>query len=89
MRQKGHRHGRAVSPCAGCKLLRRKCVKDCVFAPYFPAKEPYKFAIVHKIFGASNVNKMLQVKIHFSLCFLFQPLFVIFDVIYDRKYRWT
>ncbi|WZZ18845.1 hypothetical protein YC2023_111934 [Brassica napus] len=61
MRQKGHRHGGAVSPCAGCKLLRRKCVKDCVFAPYFPAKEPYKFAIVHKIFGASNVNKMLQV----------------------------
>ncbi|CAL9215237.1 unnamed protein product [Arabidopsis halleri] len=60
MRQKGHRHGRTVSPCAGCKLLRRKCVKDCVFAPYFPAKEPYKFAIVHKIFGASNVNKMLQ-----------------------------
>ncbi|CAH8252531.1 unnamed protein product [Arabidopsis lyrata] len=60
MRQKAHRHGRTVSPCAGCKLLRRKCVKDCVFAPYFPAKEPYKFAIVHKIFGASNVNKMLQ-----------------------------
>ncbi|KAJ0257163.1 LOB domain-containing protein 3 [Hirschfeldia incana] len=60
MRQKGHSHG-AVSPCAACKLLRRKCVKDCVFAPYFPAKEPYKFAIVHKIFGASNVNKMLQV----------------------------
>ncbi|VVA91549.1 unnamed protein product [Arabis nemorensis] len=61
MRQKGHRRGGAVSPCAACKLLRRKCVKDCVFAPYFPAKEPYKFAIVHKIFGASNVNKMLQV----------------------------
>ncbi|XP_010497950.1 PREDICTED: LOB domain-containing protein 3-like isoform X2 [Camelina sativa] len=60
MRQKGHRHGRPASPCAGCKLLRRKCVKDCVFAPYFPSKEPYKFAIVHKIFGASNVNKMLQ-----------------------------
>ncbi|CAF2083538.1 hypothetical protein BRARA_F01152 [Brassica rapa] len=60
MRRKGHSHG-AVSPCAACKLLRRKCVEDCVFAPYFPAKEPYKFAIVHKIFGASNVNKMLQV----------------------------
>uniref|UniRef100_A0A1J3EKW2 LOB domain-containing protein 3 n=1 Tax=Noccaea caerulescens TaxID=107243 RepID=A0A1J3EKW2_NOCCA len=60
MRQKGHRKG-AVSPCAACKLLRRKCVKDCIFAPYFPAKESYKFAIVHKIFGASNVNKMLQV----------------------------
>ncbi|CAN8293060.1 unnamed protein product [Cochlearia groenlandica] len=61
MRRIGHRHGVAVSPCAACKLLRRKCVQECVFAPYFPAKEPYKFATVHKIFGASNVNKMLQV----------------------------
>lgn len=66
MRRNGHSHG-AVSPCAACKLLRRKCVEDCVFAPYFPAKEPYKFAIVHKIFGASNVSKMLQVKIHLSI----------------------
>lgn len=48
------------SPCAACKLLRRRCSQDCVFAPYFPADEPQKFANVHKVFGASNVNKMLQ-----------------------------
>ncbi|XP_021903937.1 LOB domain-containing protein 12-like [Carica papaya] len=48
------------SPCASCKLLRRRCVKDCIFAPYFPADDPHKFAIVHKVFGASNVSKMLQ-----------------------------
>ncbi|XP_057724573.1 LOB domain-containing protein 12-like [Arachis stenosperma] len=48
------------SPCASCKLLRRRCTKDCAFAPYFPADEPHKFAIVHKVFGASNVSKMLQ-----------------------------
>ncbi|KAI4297023.1 hypothetical protein L6164_036935 [Bauhinia variegata] len=48
------------SPCAACKLLRRRCAQDCVFAPYFPADEPQKFANVHKVFGASNVNKMLQ-----------------------------
>lgn len=48
------------SPCAACKLLRRRCAKDCVFAPYFPADEPLKFACVHKVFGASNVSKMLQ-----------------------------
>ncbi|KAJ7569528.1 hypothetical protein O6H91_01G082500 [Diphasiastrum complanatum] len=52
--------GSGISPCAACKLLRRKCAKDCVFAPYFPADQPHKFACVHKIFGASNVNKMLQ-----------------------------
>ncbi|KAJ3674465.1 hypothetical protein LUZ60_005081 [Juncus effusus] len=48
------------SPCAGCKLLRRRCAQDCVFAPYFPATEPLKFASVHKVFGASNVSKLLQ-----------------------------
>ncbi|KAI3799930.1 hypothetical protein L1987_35236 [Smallanthus sonchifolius] len=48
------------SPCASCKLLRRRCAKDCIFAPYFPSNEPHKFAIVHKVFGASNVSKMLQ-----------------------------
>ncbi|KAI3793246.1 hypothetical protein L1987_35862 [Smallanthus sonchifolius] len=48
------------SPCASCKLLRRRCSKDCIFAPYFPSNEPHNFAIVHKVFGASNVSKMLQ-----------------------------
>ncbi|CAN4100505.1 unnamed protein product [Withania somnifera] len=42
------------SPCAACKFLRRKCLSDCIFAPYFPPEEPHKFANVHKIFGASN-----------------------------------
>ena len=47
-------------PCAACKLLRRKCrVGECVFAPYFPPEEPHKFASVHKVFGASNVSKLL------------------------------
>ncbi|CAN1199178.1 LOB domain-containing protein 12 [Linum perenne] len=52
--------GSGTSPCASCKLLRRRCTKDCIFAPYFPSDDPHKFAIVHKVFGASNVSKMLQ-----------------------------
>ncbi|KAI9195275.1 hypothetical protein LWI28_013444 [Acer negundo] len=48
------------SPCASCRLLRRRCAKDCIFAPYFPSDDPHKFAMVHKVFGASNVSKMLQ-----------------------------
>ncbi|KAK4273730.1 hypothetical protein QN277_017069 [Acacia crassicarpa] len=48
------------SPCASCKLLRRRCARDCIFAPYFPSDDPQKFAIVHKVFGSSNVSKMLQ-----------------------------
>ncbi|KAL5557090.1 hypothetical protein UlMin_039326 [Ulmus minor] len=46
-------------PCAACKIQRRKCAPDCVFAPYFPPDEPQKFLNVHKVFGASNVSKIL------------------------------
>lgn len=49
-----------ASPCAACKFLRRKCTNGCVFAPYFPPDQPTKFANVHKIFGASNVAKLLN-----------------------------
>ncbi|XP_023743273.1 LOB domain-containing protein 36 [Lactuca sativa] len=48
------------SPCAACKFLRRKCTQECVFAPYFPPDQPVKFANVHKVFGASNVAKILN-----------------------------
>ncbi|KAK8663912.1 hypothetical protein V6N13_083717 [Hibiscus sabdariffa] len=48
------------SPCAACKFLRRKCTQECVFAPYFPPDNPRKFANVHKVFGASNVAKLLN-----------------------------
>ncbi|KAH7431687.1 hypothetical protein KP509_08G061300 [Ceratopteris richardii] len=52
--------GGGASPCAACKLLRRRCVESCIFAPHFPADDPLKFASVHRVFGASNVSKMLQ-----------------------------
>ncbi|PKA67133.1 LOB domain-containing protein 15 [Apostasia shenzhenica] len=48
-----------VTPCAACKLLRRRCAQECPFSPYFSPHEPQKFASVHKVFGASNVSKML------------------------------
>ncbi|XP_021684525.2 LOB domain-containing protein 13 isoform X2 [Hevea brasiliensis] len=49
-----------VTPCAACKLLRRRCAEECPFSPYFSPHEPQKFAAVHKVFGASNVSKMLM-----------------------------
>ncbi|XP_008810564.2 LOB domain-containing protein 15-like [Phoenix dactylifera] len=49
-----------ITPCAACKLLRRRCAQECPFSPYFPPHEPQKFASVHKVFGASNVSKMLM-----------------------------
>jgi hypothetical protein len=50
-----------LSPCAACKILRRRCVDRCVLAPYFPPTEPHKFATAHRVFGASNIIKLLQV----------------------------
>lgn len=50
----------ASTPCAACKLLRRKCTQECVFAPYFPPTHPQKFIYVHRVFGASNVTKILN-----------------------------
>ncbi|MFS7910862.1 putative transcription factor AS2-LOB family [Helianthus anomalus] len=47
-------------PCAACKFLKRKCIQGCVFAPYFPPEDPQKFMNVHKIFGASNVTKLIN-----------------------------
>ncbi|KAK4399682.1 UNVERIFIED_CONTAM: LOB domain-containing protein 1 [Sesamum radiatum] len=49
-----------LSPCAACKILRRRCVEKCVLAPYFPPTEPLKFTIAHRVFGASNIIKLLQ-----------------------------
>ncbi|KAG4134266.1 hypothetical protein ERO13_D08G146000v2 [Gossypium hirsutum] len=47
-------------PCAACRMLRRRCDSNCILAPYFPGDEPDKFAGVHKVFGASNVIKLIQ-----------------------------
>ncbi|XP_062082006.1 LOB domain-containing protein 1-like [Humulus lupulus] len=49
-----------LSPCAACKILRRRCADKCVLAPYFPPTEPAKFTIAHRVFGASNIIKFLQ-----------------------------
>ncbi|KAK9168961.1 hypothetical protein Syun_001101 [Stephania yunnanensis] len=49
-----------VTPCAACKILRRRCAEKCVLAPYFPPSEPLKFTTAHRVFGASNIVKFLQ-----------------------------
>ncbi|KAG6502586.1 hypothetical protein ZIOFF_034871 [Zingiber officinale] len=61
--------GRALGgggPCGACKFLRRKCVSGCIFAPYFDSEQgAAHFAAVHKVFGASNVSKLLlHVPVH-------------------------
>lgn len=52
---------RGGGPCGACKFLRRKCVKGCIFAPYFDSDQgTVHFAAVHKVFGASNASKLLM-----------------------------
>ncbi|KAL6131636.1 hypothetical protein ACLB2K_070010 [Fragaria x ananassa] len=57
---KGTHAPRSSSSCAACKLLKRRCGPTCIFAPHFRSDEPLKFAKVHKVFGASNVSKILS-----------------------------
>nr|XP_043617972.1 LOB domain-containing protein 33-like [Erigeron canadensis]XP_043617973.1 LOB domain-containing protein 33-like [Erigeron canadensis] len=47
--------------CGACKFLRRKCTSECAFTPYFSYSQGADhFAAVHKVFGASNVSKLLM-----------------------------
>ncbi|KAK7289680.1 hypothetical protein RIF29_03510 [Crotalaria pallida] len=51
----------AESPCGACKFMKRKCVAGCIFAPHFGVDQgASKFAVVHKVFGASNFSKLLS-----------------------------
>lgn len=46
---------------AGCRMQHPRCSYGCMLAPYCPANETEELAVVHKVFGTSNVIKMLQV----------------------------
>lgn len=48
------------SACAACKYQRRKCGKDCPLAPFFPAEEFKTFQYAHRLFGVSNIMKILK-----------------------------
>ncbi|KAI3741238.1 hypothetical protein L1987_58909 [Smallanthus sonchifolius] len=61
-----HTSGSGGGPCGACKFLRRKCLAGCIFAPYFDSEQgAVHFVAVHKVFGASNVSKLLlNVPVH-------------------------
>lgn len=52
--------GGTTQACAACKFQRRKCTPECLLAPYFPADQPKIFLNVHKLFGVSNIVKILK-----------------------------
>lgn len=49
-----------VPACASCKHQRKKCTDKCTLAPFFPIEKNREFQAVHKIFGVSNVAKILK-----------------------------
>ncbi|XP_077225504.1 LOB domain-containing protein 27-like [Tasmannia lanceolata] len=52
--------GGTSQACAACKYQGRKCAVDCPLAPYFPPDQPKQFQNVHRLFGVSNILKILK-----------------------------
>ncbi|KAE8669730.1 LOB domain-containing protein 22 [Hibiscus syriacus] len=46
--------------CAACRYQRRKCAPDCILAPYFPHDRQRQFQNAHKLFGVSNITKIIR-----------------------------
>ncbi|CAI9754908.1 unnamed protein product [Fraxinus pennsylvanica] len=49
-----------TSACASCKHQRKKCTEKCILAPFFPINKTREFQGVHKVFGVSNVTKIVM-----------------------------
>ncbi|KAG1347550.1 LOB domain-containing protein 22-like [Cocos nucifera] len=52
--------GGTSQACAACKYQRRRCSADCLLAPYFPPDQPKQFQNAHRLFGVSNIVKILN-----------------------------
>ncbi|KAG4385556.1 hypothetical protein AAZX31_12G114200 [Glycine max] len=46
--------------CAACKHQRKKCSENCILEPYFPSNRSREFYAVHKVFGVSNITKLVK-----------------------------
>ncbi|XP_073148770.1 LOB domain-containing protein 15 [Henckelia pumila] len=49
-----------TSACSSCKHQRKKCTDKCILAPFFPVTKTVEFQAVHKVFGVSNVTKIVR-----------------------------
>ncbi|XP_057793285.1 LOB domain-containing protein 22-like [Salvia miltiorrhiza] len=50
----------SAQACAACKYQRRKCAADCILAPYFPHDRQRQFLNAHRLFGVSNIIKIVR-----------------------------
>ncbi|XP_076929737.1 uncharacterized protein LOC143594278 [Bidens hawaiensis] len=53
-------NGGGLPACASCRHQRKKCTQKCILAPFFPAEKTQEFQAVHRVFGVSNVTKMVK-----------------------------
>ncbi|GFQ02272.1 LOB domain-containing protein 22 [Phtheirospermum japonicum] len=53
-------HSSTAQACAACKYRRRKCTSDCILAPYFPYDRQPHFLNAHRLFGVSNIVKIIS-----------------------------
>ncbi|XP_058106329.1 LOB domain-containing protein 22 [Magnolia sinica] len=60
MSNRGGVNGSGTQACAACKYQRRKCAPDCILAPYFPPDQQRQFLNAHKLFGVSNIVKVIR-----------------------------
>ncbi|KAF9672409.1 hypothetical protein SADUNF_Sadunf11G0038700 [Salix dunnii] len=49
-----------ANKCASCRHQRRRCPTDCIFRPYFPLRKQVEFESARRIFGVSNMERMLR-----------------------------
>lgn len=62
---------RNIVSCAACRVQRKKCSEECIFAPHFPQDAPEKFTVVHSVYGTKYVIKLLQVIFNHDSLFYF------------------
>lgn len=68
-----------------CKLQKRKCHSECTFAPYFPANDLARFSCVNKLYGHTNLGKMLQVMCYMVSSFDDKHILIVYINIYACK----
>ncbi|XP_062088824.1 LOB domain-containing protein 4-like [Humulus lupulus] len=52
--------GEGFLPCACCKHQRKKCSPNCQMAPYFPATKYQEYLNAQKIFGTTNIVRIVN-----------------------------
>ncbi|KAL5835756.1 hypothetical protein ACOSQ3_015306 [Xanthoceras sorbifolium] len=46
--------------CAACRLQRKRCNQNCNMAQYFPASRYSEFQNAHRLFGVSNIQRIMN-----------------------------